>query len=184
MKSLKYVLILLMAFLVLPLSVFADGEEEEVTTTQTEESKEVNLYFFRGQGCSHCAEAEEWFESIEEEYGSYFEVVDYEVWYNEENNDLMQRVAEMRNETVEGVPYIIVGNKSWSGFTDDYKEEIISEIKTNFEKNVADRYDVIKLVNQNHVEKKSNDTLSLIIILVVVGVVGFGIYKARNNVNK
>ena len=129
MKLLKYLLVLFVA-LTLPLAVFAEGEEEQVTSDSgeaevQEESKEVKLYFFRGEGCSHCAEAEAWFESIEEEYGDYFEIVDYETWYNSENAELMQKVAEARGETAEGVPYIIIGNKSWNGFAEDYEEEII-----------------------------------------------------------
>ena len=62
MKKLKYLVILLIAALVIPFTVHADGEE----------SKEVKVYFFRGEGCPHCVEAEEWFITIEEEYGSYF----------------------------------------------------------------------------------------------------------------
>ena len=179
MKNLKYLFLLVIALLVLPLAVFAEGEEEKTTES---ESKEVKIYFFRGQGCSHCAEAEEWFKSNEEEYGKYFKIVDYEVWYDEDNSELMERVADKRGETAEGVPYIIIGNKSWSGFTDDYKEEILAQIKSEFEINVADRYDIIKLVEVP--EKESNDVLALVIILAVTGGIGYGVYKARKKVNE
>ena len=100
MVKLKYLVILFAAVLLLPMTVFAVDEEvvaenpEATETTGTEDSKEVNLYFFRGEGCPHCEEAEQWFQSIEEEYGSYFKVVDYETWYNEDNAALMQKVAE------------------------------------------------------------------------------------------
>ena len=181
MKNIKYLFLIAIAFLVLPFAVFADNEEE-TKTTSTKESKEVKIYFFRGQGCSHCAEAEEWFKSIEEEYGKYFEIVDYEVWYDNDNKELMERVAEKRGEKAEGVPYLIIGNKSWSGFTEDYKEEILAQVKSEFEVNVADRYDIIKLLKVP--EKKSNDALSLIIILAVTGGIGYGIYKARKKVNE
>ena len=94
----------------------------------------------------------------------------------------MERVADKRGETAEGVPYIIIGNKSWSGFTDDYKEEILAQIKSEFEINVADRYDIIKLVEVP--EKESNDVLALVIILAVTGGIGYGIYKTRKKVNE
>lgn len=181
MKSLKYLFVLLM-LLVVPFMVYAEGEEE----TSSEESKEVTVYFFRGEGCSHCAEAEAWFESIEEEYGSMFNIVDYETWYNEDNAALMQRVAEARGEEAQGVPYIIIGNKSWNGFTESYESEMIEQIKSEFEKDVNDRYDIMKLLPngvKKEKENKSNDVLSLIIILIVVGGVVFGVYKARNNAN-
>lgn len=171
MKKLKYLVILLIAALIIPFTVHAEGEE----------SKEVKVYFFRGEGCSHCAEAEAWFQSIEEEYGSYFQIIDYETWYNRENSELMQRVAKARGEKAEGVPYIIIGNQSWNGFTESYGSEMIERIKSEFEKDVKDRYDIINLLPEIEKEKDStgSDILALIIILVVFGGICFGVYKAR-----
>lgn len=175
-------LVILMMILVAPFAVFAEEEGDKKDT------KEVNIYFFRGQGCSHCAEAEEWFKSIEEELGDRFEIVDYETWYNEDNAELMKKVAEARGEAEQatGVPYIIVGDKSWIGFADDYKEEIKDQINSEYGKNINDRYDVMKLMNDIGSNKKKDsgsDVASLIIILLVVGGIGFGIYKARANTN-
>lgn len=172
MKKLKYLIVLLIAALIIPFTVHAEGEE----------AKEVKVYFFRGEGCSHCAEAEAWFQSIEEEYGSYFEVVDYETWYNQENSELMQKVAKARGEEAKGVPYIIIGNQSWNGFTESYAPEMISRIQSEFEKDVDDRYDIIKLLPELIKEKESStgeDILALLVILVVVGGICFGVYKAR-----
>ena len=152
MKSLKILFVLLVALL-LPIVAFAEDEDTDAAPAEDaevvkaeEESNEVNVYFFRGEGCSHCAEAEAWFESIEEEYGSKFKIVDYETWYNSENAELMQKVAEARGETAEGVPYIIVGNKSWNGFAQDYADEILAQIESEFETNVDERYDIMKLM--------------------------------------
>lgn len=173
MKKLKYLVVLLIAALIIPFTIQVKAEGEE--------SKEVKLYFFRGEGCSHCAEAEAWFQSIEEEYGSYFQIIDYETWYNKENADLMQRVAKARGEKAEGVPYIIIGNQSWNGFAQSYTSEMIERIKSEFEKDVEDRYDIIKLLPEMEKEKDStgSDILALVIILVVFGGICFGVYKAR-----
>ena len=181
MKSLKYLLLIVSALLILPFAVFADGEEEAEAT----ESKEVNVYLFRGEGCPHCQEAEEWFASIEEEYGSYYNIVDYETWYDKDNAELMERVAEARGEEAQGVPYIIIGDKSWNGFAEDYEEEMLSQIKKVFAQDVDDRYDVMKYLTPGEKtdEKGSSDVLALIIILLVVGGIGFGIYKAREKTN-
>lgn len=191
MNKLKYLVIVLVTLLIIPFSVFAEGDEEantenntENTAESTEEKKEVPLYFFRGDGCSHCAEAEEWFKSIEEEYGSYFEIKDYETWYNEENQELMEKVAEARGESADGVPYIIVGNKSWNGFTEDYKEEILSEIKKVYEQSDSERYDIMELLSDDDTKKKKNgssDVVALFMIVLVVGGIGYGIYHARAN---
>lgn len=182
MKKFKYVLLILLAILILPFGVFADGEEE---TETVEENKEVTIYFFRGEGCSHCAEAEAWFEEIEEEYGSKFEIKDYETWYNEDNSALMQKVAKVRGEeeTATGVPYIIIGDKSWIGFTEEYKQQIIDKVNEMYDTAVSERYDVMTFVNNTKddtkKEKSSNDVLALIIIILVAGGTVGGICYAR-----
>jgi len=172
MKKLMIAVLLLVTALVIPFAVNA------------EESNEVNVYFFRGEGCSHCAEAEEWFSSIEEEYGSKFNIVDYETWYNEENQELMQKVATARGEEAQGVPYIIIGNQSWNGFTQSYTSEMISKIESEYAKSESDRYDIMKLlpslVDKKEKDSTGSDILALIIILAVVGGICFGVYKARS----
>ena len=178
MKKLKVIALLLVAALLLPIGVFAEEE-----TTATEPSK-VTVYFFRGEGCSHCAEAEEWFNSIQEEYGSYFKVVDYETWYNTENAELMQKVAKARGEEATGVPYIIIGNKSWNGFAQDYAPEMIQQITSEYNKAEKDRYDIMKYLTtgDDKDEDSGSDIIPFIIILVVVGGICFGVYKARSKV--
>ena len=192
MKKLSILIVLLAAVLLLPMTVFAEGEEvtsEEVTseevTDEGNSSTEVPVYFFRGEGCPHCEEAETWFKSIEEEYGSKFKIVDYETWYDEDNADLMQKVAKARGEKAEGVPYIIIGNKSWNGFDESsYAEEIISEIETVYAQAPADRYDIMQYINTGSTgakdkDKSNSDVLALILIILVCGGIGFGVYKAR-----
>lgn len=189
MKKAKLFLIILLISLIIPFAVFAEDEEAPTTSNNTEEvSKEVPLYFFRGEGCSHCAEFEEWLGQIEEEYGEFFVVKDYETWYNQENANLMTKVATLRHEedSATGVPYIIIGNKSWIGFAEEYKEEILEQIKTVYAQDPAERYDIIKYVNEGTIpeEEKENksvagDVVVTIILIIVVAGVGFGIYKAR-----
>ena len=200
MKKFMYLVLIFAAFLILPFAVYAEDDEvedaqvEEVSEEVSEEttgddSKEVNVYFFRGQGCSHCAEAEEWFKSIEEEYGSYFKVVDYETWYNEDNAKLMQEVADARGEKAEGVPYIIIGDQSWNGFSQSYAEDMINQIKAVYAQDVSERYDImtylpyIKDGKKTDDSKDSNDALALIIIILVTGGIGFGVYQARKKTN-
>lgn len=175
MKKAKYLILLLVAALILPVSVFAEEEKD---------SKEVKVYLFRGEGCPHCQEAQEWFKSIDEEHGSKFKIIEYETWYNEENAELMEKVAKAREEEAPGVPYIIIGNKSWNGFTDSYKNEILSEIDSEYQKDVSKRYDIMKLIKSGKTKKENHtsDILTLLVILVVTGGIGFGIYKTRETV--
>ena len=146
--------------------------------------KKVNLYFFRGEGCSHCAEAEAWFEdTLEKEYGDYFKIVDYEVWYNEDNASLMQKVADARGETAEGVPYIIIGDKSWNGFDTSYEDAIIEQIKKVYAQDVSERYDIMNYLDTEDSKKDSStsDIIALVAIILVVGGIGTGIYFARKS---
>lgn len=192
MKGLKYLVVLLAIFLIMPFAVFAEEEAsnndenttEETSSNDSSDSKKVNVYFFRGEGCSHCAEAEEWFDSIKEEYSEYYNLVDYEVWYNTDNSDLMQKVADARGEEAEGVPYIIIGDKSWNGFDSSYEEDMINQIKSVYAQDVKDRYDIMTLLNDSKTSKKdsnASDVLVLLAIIVVAGGIGFGIYKARKS---
>ena len=152
----------------------------------------VNVYVFRGEGCPHCEELKDYLDGLDSETKSKFEVKDFEVWYNQDNAALMNRVAEARAEEVGGVPYIIVGNKSWNGFTSSFGDEILEEIKSEYSLAVAERHDmsaqIPELANGNvsennsvKEEKKNNDAIALIIILAVTGTICFGIYKAREH---
>ena len=192
MKVLKYLVVLLAIFLIMPFAVFAEEEAsnndenttEEASSNDNSDSKKVNVYFFRGEGCSHCAEAEEWFDSIKEEYSEYYNLIDYEVWYNTDNSDLMKKVADARGEEAEGVPYIIIGDKSWNGFDSSYEEDMINQIKSVYAQDVKDRYDIMTLLTDSKTSKKdsnASDILVLLAIIVVAGGIGFVIYKARKS---
>lgn len=203
MKKLKYLILLLAVMLVMPFTVFAEGEEydesgepvvtsEEGSDATDEADPRAKVYFFYGNGCPHCAEAEEWFASIQEAYGDRFVIVDYETWYDEENSQLMLDVATARDEYDPnnfGVPYILIGDKSWMGFAEEtMADEIIAQIDDVYNQPVAERYDALSLVGASAPtteEEKStgSDVIGLLVILVVVALVGFGLYKSRKSVN-
>lgn len=181
MKRIKYLFLLLAVMIVLPFTVHAEGEE---TTTTDANDNRVIVYFFRGEGCSHCAEAIEWFDSIQETYGDKFVIKDYETWYDEDNAELMTKVAEARGEEdrATGVPYIIIADHSWFGFDGEtYPDEILSKIDEVYAQDVSERYDMEAIINGTDKKEDSTgkDVVALLIILVVVAAGCFGIYKAR-----
>ncbi len=100
---------------------------------KAEEKEKVNVYLFKGDGCPHCADAESYFNSLSEEEKNKFNLVRYEVWYNETNKNLMNQVAEKLEETVTGVPYIVIGEKTFSGFNDEIGENIMSFVTEMYE---------------------------------------------------
>ena len=128
-----------------------DDKKEEVEEGTVELAKEPNydetkeevtIYLFWGDGCPHCEEAKTWFNEIEPEYGKYFKIVDFEVWKNEENAKLMQDVANRLKEEADGVPFIVIGDTTYEGFADVYKNKILNTIFSEYEK--TERVDVIK----------------------------------------
>jgi glutaredoxin len=151
--------------------VYADEETPEVTTTAAEgERTEINLYMFRGEGCGYCAKALEWFEEIEAAEGKYFKLVTYEVWNDETNSALMKKVANYLGDDVSGVPYIIVGKKTFQGFDESYKEQILEAVHSEYNKNLDERFDVIKNI-ENGEDKKVDNTISYIICIIIIAVI-------------
>lgn len=172
MKKIKFILAALAVFLMLPLGVFAEEEQDTIS-----DDKKVVIYFFHGKGCPHCEEASEWFEEIEDEYGDMFKLSSYEVWYNKDNKALMDDVAKAKGDIVNGVPYIVVGDESWNGFDDEVGKEIVEKIKKDYEIDTEKRYDVMNSLSQ--VTNNTSDVLVLTIILVITGVIVGGIMAVR-----
>jgi len=95
--------------------------------------EKINVYLFWGNGCPHCEHAKEFFSSIEEEYGKYYNLVDYEVWYNEDNNDLAQKVNDELEANATGVPFIVIGDDYIKGYSSSMDEEIKETIVSQYE---------------------------------------------------
>lgn len=154
MKKIKYVALFLLTAVLLILPVSNAKAEEK-----------INVYLFWGDGCPHCEEAKKFFSSIKDEYGKYYELVDYEVWGNADNNNLMEDVANRLKEQVSGVPYIVIGEKTFSGYASSYDDQIKEAIKTSYE---SDSYvDVVKEIQEKEDDKES---FPIVPILVVIGI--------------
>lgn len=183
MKKVKYLFFALLCALILPFSASA---EVVADASIQKGSKKVPVYMFRGEGCSHCAEAEAWFKSIKAEYGDKFELIGYETWYNKDNAQLMQDVAEARGETANGVPYIIIGDQSWSGFSNDFTTDMLNKINKVYEQDVNTRVDALKNLNIKNINSnsKKNDAVGLLIIVLVVVAVPALLYVVKQKTNQ
>ena len=179
MKNIKKLFVLLLLLVLVPLSVYAEKTTGETVDATEEEAapEKINIYLFRGEGCPHCADLEAFFESIEKEYGKYYNLIDYEVWYNKENSTLMNETAEKLGESVSGVPYLIIGKKTWNGYEDD--KELNKEIKQAIvdEYNSAERYDVMAGV------EKKNNTGALVLVICIIVTGAALLYLSRKNTN-
>ena len=122
-----------------------NNAQKEISTQEinlnnvTYNENKVNIYFFWGSTCPHCKEEFAFFDEIKETYGKYYNLYTYEVWENPNNAEMMNKFAEALGEEVTGVPYTIIGDKSFKGFGESSKEEIMNAIKNNHQ-NSSDVY--------------------------------------------
>ena len=164
----KKKLILLFVMALLPLSVFAknyydeyntlnfpevlvDEEFEAENPSYSENDKQAIIYLFRGKGCTYCRRFIEFLNSISNEYGKYFRLVSFEVWYDQNNSTLMSKVAGVTGVEAGGVPYIVIGQKVFAGYSDSYDEDIKSQIMSQYNN---PEEDIFKTLEKS--EKKAN----------------------------
>ena len=122
--------VVLIGFVVL-MSIFNNANSNPGNTVDDivlEEGK-TNIYFFWGDGCPHCKDQFKFFESIEEELGEYFNLFDFEVWNNSDNAKLLREFSSILGDNVGGIPYTIIGDKSFTGFNNEIKNNILSAIE-------------------------------------------------------
>lgn len=93
------------------------------------EGNPVRLYFFYGNGCPHCTDEENFLPALKSRYPE-LQVLSYEVWYSQSNQELMQKVAKKFNATVTGVPFNVIGDQYVEGFGDTTREQIQSLVES------------------------------------------------------
>ena len=105
---------------------------------QTQDSTTVNIYFFWGDGCPHCEEEKPFLDSLVSEY-SQVNLVDYEVWYNRDNQAVLLQFSQALGFEPSGVPVTVIGDQYWIGFREDYKTEMESILQQTLDNpNAAD----------------------------------------------
>ena len=108
------------------------------------ENGKVNIYFFWGNGCPHCAEEFEFFKNIEPGYGDKYNLYTFETWYNDENSELAKVFAEKMGDELRGVLYTVIGEESFVGFATDYPKRFTDAIETQDQKGFDVYLDKIK----------------------------------------
>ena len=99
------------------------GLSFHVKAQALEPKNNVNLYFFWGDGCPHCAHAKEALEPYVKQRQN-IGYQKYEIYYNVENQKKMQSVGEALKIDASGVPLLVVGDKPYIGFSDSTGTEI------------------------------------------------------------
>jgi len=106
-------------FLYIALFIFLFGTISSVLAQGNSSSeKEINLYFFWGKGCPHCAKEKVFLEKIQEKYPE-LHIYDFEVQYSAENRKLLAEFGKKLNVKVSGVPFLVVDNQYFIGWYDE-----------------------------------------------------------------
>lgn len=165
----KFIVLLLLAML-MPTMVLAAPKYEKKTLEEAlkdegikndlgdyeEDDDQVTIYLFRGKGCSHCYEFLEYVSSkLIKEYGDKIKVETYEVWNNKNNAKLMQKVSDYFKDDASGVPYIVIGDKTFNGYSESMNEELKSTIDNLYDS--EERFDVFDKIDLDKDDEEEDD---------------------------
>ncbi len=168
MKKVINFLVIITFFFLLTLNV--NAKEKDIIT----------MYVFKGDGCPHCAAELKYLDTIKDNYKN-LKIVEYEVWYNEENASLLEDVEKTFSIKRSGVPTTVIGNSVIQGFGDsteskliraiefyeenDY-EDIVSKIKDGTYKNDEEIKEQVKEDKFKKSEEKTDDEMTFSLPLI------------------
>ena len=171
-----------------------EGIESKLKNYKESDDK-ATVYLFRGKGCGFCRGFLTYLNDHIDELGKYFNLVSYEVWYDADNAELMKKVGEFTGVAAEGVPYIVVGERVFAGFTEDsYGEEFSKTVKELYES--KDRYDVFAAMDkaakdaEKEAKKAASGNTPTIVLwngvfsLVTICAVGCMLYYNNKSIKK
>lgn len=191
-RSKRMILLSMMALVLFFVPFFVKAAEEEKqednAATETENDKKVKVYLFKKEGCQYCNGALTFFTELAEdkEYGQYFELIRYDIVNEQSSADLLDDIAEYLNESIDGVPFIIIGEQTYPGYdlSGGWDDEIKEVIKSEYQKDPSERVDIVQNVI-NGVKKEANPLVECAVVVVTIGVVVLLIYaRKRNSKNK
>ncbi len=86
----------------------------------------LHIYIFWGDGCPHCTKAKTYLYSVEKKYPQ-IRLVDFEVYKNKHNQELFTEVGKILQKDITGVPFIVIGNEVFSGFSESISPQKIEQ---------------------------------------------------------
>lgn len=147
------VLILVFAFGIVSLKKISEEEKEANKINEVEivknveaditfDEEKINVYLFFGEGCSHCKALKYYLNNLDAKYKNMFKLYTFEVWGNMNNQILMNKFGDELEVEIDGVPFLVIGDVSFSGYSTSLNEDILDEIINNYES--EERIDIYK----------------------------------------
>lgn len=182
MKKIILCIITLLTMISFFTNVSAEEKKEEANISC---AKKVTVHLFWGNGCPHCEKAISYLEeTIAAEYKECFNLEKHEVWYDKEGSQLMQDVATYFGEEVTGVPYLVIGEETFGGYSSSLNEKIEKAIVDNANSdNYVNVVEKVKNGETNNANKSGyGDTIvTVAIILVAIGGIYALVRASRSN---
>ena len=80
--------------------------------------EKIDLYFFYGDGCPHCAKEEKFLNKLMQENKN-IQIHLFEVWRNSDNADILERISEELGVTIRGIPVLVISDQVITGYHSD-----------------------------------------------------------------
>lgn len=93
-----------------------------------EKNDKIVIYLFYGKECPHCEDEKDFLKDVKKKYGKYVEVKEYETWHDTKNNEKLIDVKKYFNFAGKGVPFTVIGEDYYSGYSDSTGKKIESSI--------------------------------------------------------
>ncbi|MEA3272615.1 MAG: glutaredoxin domain-containing protein [Patescibacteria group bacterium] len=119
MKSIKikFLVLIIIVLIFIPFLGFAKDSE-----------KKVDLLLFYGQGCPHCSATKNFLDILGAQYPE-LNIIEYEIYFNAENRELFQKMAEFFGTEIQGVPTLFIDEKIVVGFSDALARVLEQEVQ-------------------------------------------------------
>lgn len=112
----------------------------------------ITIYLFHGSTCPHCRAEIDYLNTVTQS-NSNVDTILYEVWYHPENDVLKTNVQKSLESTSKGVPFTVIGERYFTGFDENTKNDIMNAI-TYYEQNSGEYRDVVAEVLKNGVQEE------------------------------
>ena len=164
-KIIKFVLFLLLIIPTSTLALSKDYNDYVGKYYNIKNDEKVNIYLFYSKICTHCQKEEKYFETLKEKYQDKINIYTYEVTENKTNNEIMKSLKKELKENSQGVPFTIIGSKTFLGYDESLNERIENTIESYLDENTkTDNTYTIPILGK--IEAKN---ASIILIAIILG---------------
>lgn len=164
-RIIKLILFLLLIIPTSTLALSKDYNDYVGKYYDIKNDDKVNIYLFYSKICPHCQKEEKYFETLKEKYQDKINIYTYEVTENKTNNEIMKSLKKELKENSQGVPFTIIGSKTFLGYDESLNERIENTIESYLDENTkTDNTYTIPILGK--VEAKN---ASIILIAIILG---------------